>query len=63
MCKMAEALEMRGIEKARKEGISVMIQDNLEMGQAKDVILEKVMRFFSLTKESVLEFYEIATVK
>ena len=40
-----------------------MIQDNLEMGQAKDVILEKVMRFFSLTKESVLEFYEIETVK
>ena len=75
MCRMAEALEKRGIEKGiqkgiekgietgRKEGISVMIQDNLEMGQAKDVILEKVMRFFSLTRESALEYYEMATVK
>ena len=68
MCELAEYLEQLGIKKGRAEGraegrtegILAMIRDNLEMGQEKETIIEKTVRFFSLTLESALEFYEIA---
>ena len=63
MCELAEYLEQLGIKKGRAEGrtegILAMIRDNLEMGQEKETIIEKTVRFFSLTLESALEFYEM----
>lgn len=74
MCKIAEELERVGIEKGRaeglaegreegrEEGILAMIQDNLEMGLEKEKILEKTMRFFSVTWENALKYYsQVAT--
>ena len=46
-----------GREEGREEGLLAMIQDNLEMGLEKEKILEKTMRFFSVTWEKALKYY------
>ena len=62
MCNFSEALIERGREEGREEGILAMIQDNLEMGLEKEKILEKTMRFFSVTWENALKYYsQVAT--
>ena len=40
-----------------------MIQDNLEMGLEKEKILEKTMRFFSVTWENALKYYSQVAVE
>lgn len=71
MCKIAEELERVGVEKGRvqglaegrEEGLLAMIQDNLEMGLEKEKILEKTMRFFSITWENALKYYSQVAVE
>ncbi len=47
----------------RNEGILAMIRDNLEMKQEKETILDKVVRFFSLTQENAAEFYDMVVAE
>ena len=54
MCEMARALERIGIEK----GILAMIRENLDMGNEKECILEKLVKYFSITKDNAKNYYE-----
>lgn len=47
MCNLSENIEERGIAK----GIKIFIQDNLNEGKAKEIIVEKLMKYFELSQE------------
>ncbi len=46
-----------GIETGRQSGIFAMIHENLDMGKEKESILEKLVKYFSITKESAEKYY------
>ena len=51
----------KGIKKGMKSGIETgivaMIRENLDMGLQKETILEKIVRYFSVTHEKALRYY------
>ena len=47
-----------GMQKGMQKGIQALILDNLEEGTAKEKIIEKVSRRFSLGKEDAAAFYQ-----
>ena len=47
LCNLSENIEERGIAK----GIKIFIQDNLNEGKAKEIIVEKLMKYFELSQE------------
>ncbi len=57
MCKILEYVMNKGIGEGREEGIYVLIRDNLEMGQEKETILEKIIRYFSVSREHAIMYY------
>ena len=56
MCEMIRSVERRGIE----TGIFAMIRENLDMGREKHGIVEKLVKYFSITEEKALHYYEQA---
>ena len=58
MCEMARELERIGKEQGIQTGIFAMIRDNLDMGKGKEDILEKLVKYFSITKDSAKNYYE-----
>uniref|UniRef100_UPI002E78D524 hypothetical protein n=1 Tax=Enterocloster aldenensis TaxID=358742 RepID=UPI002E78D524 len=48
----------KGVKKGLEQGIQALILDNLEEGTAKEKIIEKVSRRFSLGKENAAAFYQ-----
>ena len=62
MCEMIQSVIRTGIKTGREEGIFAMIHDNLDMGKEKESILEKLVKYFSITKESAEEYYNQAIV-
>ena len=56
MCEMIRSVERRGIE----TGIFAMIRENLDMGREKYGIVEKLVKYFSITEEKALHYYEQA---
>ena len=51
-----------GMETGRQSGIFAMIHENLDMGKEKESILEKLVKYFSITKESAEAYYNQAIV-
>ena len=51
-----------GYREEIKIGIFAMIHDNLDMGKEKESILEKLVKYFSITKESAEAYYNQAIV-
>lgn len=43
-----------------KKGLDIFIQDKIEDGIEKDVIIRKVVKRFSITEEEALNYYENA---
>ena len=43
----------KGLRKGVKVGVKAMIKDNLEMGYEQEEIIEKVLRYFSVSKETI----------
>ena len=60
MCEIARELEKIGVEKGIEKGIFCMIRDNMEMGNEKDKILEKIVRYFSIPVDRAQGYYERA---
>ena len=60
MCKILEYIMNKGIGEGREEGIYVLIRDNLEMEQEKETILEKIIRYFSVSREHAIMYYDKA---
>lgn len=66
MCEIARELERigmekgmeKGIEKGMEKGIMSMIRDNLDMGNERTKILEKIVHYFSISTESAQKYYE-----
>ena len=48
----------KGLRKGVKVGVKAMIKDNLEMGYEQEEIIEKVLRYFSVSKETALGCYK-----
>lgn len=53
MCNLSENIEERGIEK----GIRIFIQDNLNEGKTKEIIVEKLMKYFELSQGEAETYY------
>lgn len=58
MCEIARELERIGMEKGMEKGIMSMIRDNLDMGNERTKILEKIVHYFSISTESAQKYYE-----
>ena len=52
MCNLSDVVEERGIER----GITGLVEVLREMGTPSEVIIEKIMKKFSLTEEKAREF-------
>lgn len=50
MCEMTRELVRVSREEGRDIGIRAMIQDNLDMGNEKETIVQKIIRYFSVTE-------------
>ena len=65
-CEMIQSVLRAGREQGIKEGmqsgIFAMIHENLDMGKEKENILEKLVKYFSITKESAEEYYKQAAM-
>ena len=62
MCGIAEELERMGMEKGMETGIFAMIRDNLDMGNEKSNILEKIVRYFSISLERADSYFNQVVV-
>lgn len=62
MCKALEDLYQdgveEGLEKGIEKGIKVLVQDYIEEGYSKEIILDKLIRGFSLNREESSRYYE-----
>ena len=66
MCNLSDAIEERGIKKGieqgieqgLQQGIKLIILDNIEDGKTREVIIEKLIRHFSLTSDEAEKYYE-----
>lgn len=54
---MAEA-NRKGMAQGREKGIRTLILDNLEEGRSAEVILNKLMRHYSLNREEAETYYK-----
>ena len=52
---------LEGLQEGRLEGITVLIQDNLEEGIPKERILSKLTSKFHLTNNEAIDYYEQVT--
>ena len=50
LCEMTRELVRVSREEGRDIGIRAMIQDNLDMGNEKETIVQKIIRYFSVTE-------------
>ena len=46
-----------GVQTGIQTGVIAMIRDNLDMGNEKESILEKLVKYFSITMESAVNYY------
>jgi len=60
MCEIARELERIGMEKGIEKGIISMIRDNLDMGNEKEKIVEKLVHYFSIPVDRAQGYYERA---
>ena len=62
MCKALEDLYQdgveEGLEKGIEKGIKVLVQDYIEEGYSKEIIMDKLIRGFSLNREESSRYYE-----
>ena len=66
MCKALEDLYQdgveegieKGLEEGLEKGIKVLVQDYIEEGYSKEIILDKLIRGFSLNREESSRYYE-----
>ena len=55
---MREELTAELTEELREEGIQALILDNLEEKIAKERILVKLQKYFDLTEEKAMQYYD-----
>lgn len=60
MCKIAETLDRSGFERGIERGILILIKDNLIQGVEMEMILEKVMSYFSVSLKDAERYYNQA---
>ena len=66
MCKALEDLYQdgveegieKGLEEGLEKGIKVLVQDYIEEGYSKEIILDKLIRRFSLNRKESSRYYE-----
>ena len=66
MCKALEDLYQdgveegieKGLEEGLEKGIKVLVQDYIEEGYSKEIIMDKLIRGFSLNREESSKYYE-----
>ena len=58
MCKALEDLYQDGVVEGLEKGIKVLVQDYIEEGYSKEIILDKLIRGFSLNREESSRYYE-----
>lgn len=66
MCKALEDLYQdgveegieKGLEEGLEKGIKVLVQDYIEEGYSKEIIMDKLIRGFSLNREESSRYYE-----
>ena len=56
MCNLSDVVEERGIEQGMERGITGLVEVLREMGTPSEVIIEKIMKKFSLTEKKAREF-------
>lgn len=61
MCNLSEAIEERGIKKGIEigieKGIRIFIQDNLNEGKSKEIIIKKLTTLCELSPEEAETYY------
>lgn len=58
MCQALEDLYQEGVEKGIEQGIRAFILDYIEEGYAREKILEKLQKRFSLSGEKAEAYYK-----
>lgn len=48
----------KGLEEGLEKGIKVLVQDYIEEGYSKEIILDKLIRRFSLNRKESSRYYE-----
>ena len=58
MCKALTELIEEGRQEGREQGIFGMIRDNLEQGISQDEIVEKLCKYFGLSRDRAWEYLD-----